>query len=421
MTNTPLNPPEAFKAELIDNEINELSENVAIITPEKGLAEKIRLARAEKRPLIVKLGIDPTSPDIHLGHTVILRKLRQFQKWGHKVIIIVGDVTTMVGDPTGRNKTRPQLSFDQIRANATTYLEQLGKVLDSSQLEVRWNSEWLAPMNFEQVLRLLAQCTVAQILTRQEFHSRLEQGIPIQMHEIIYPLLQGQDSLAIASDIEMGGTDQLFNCMIGRHLQEIQGKPAQVVVSMPLLVGLDGKEKMSKSLGNTISVLDPANEMFGKAMSIPDTTMPSFIRLLANFETPEIKAKLLADLEHNLIHPMLAKKLFAQDLVEQFWNKQEALLARQFFENQFQAKDDALKEFENRSFEEVFEQKDSLSLIDLVFSLTPENSRSQIRRLIEAGAVSVDQQKVVNPHSLISRKEQPITIQIGKRGFFKIC
>ena len=254
---------------------------VQIFTEDELLAKLARAIHA-KRPLRIKLGMDPTAPDIHLGHTVVMGKMRQFQDLGHKAVLIIGDYTARVGDPTGANHTRPVLSEEQIKANAKTYFEQAGKVLDTTpeKLELRYNSEWLAKLTFADVLKLAARMTVARMLERDTFEKRYRAGDPIGVHEFLYPLMQGHDSIAIQADVELGGTDQTFNCLAGRELQRYAGQEPQVVITMPLLVGLDGTEKMSKSKGNYVGVTDPPNEMFGKLMSIPDSLMENYFTLL---------------------------------------------------------------------------------------------------------------------------------------------
>ncbi|MBV9963565.1 MAG: tyrosine--tRNA ligase, partial [Parafilimonas sp.] len=252
------------------DEIQTLKSLVEIQVPENCIEDKIKLCRKEGRPLNVKLGFDPTAPDLHLGHSVVLKKLKQFQDFGHNVIIIIGDYTARIGDPTGKNKSRPPLTPEQVKKNAVTYINQLSKIIDIDKIEIRYNSEWLEKMSLTDTIFLLAQMTLAQILQRTDFNNRYTNGIPISLHELIYPLLQGKDSVMINADIEIGGTDQLFNCMVGKQLQEIYDKHGQGVICMPLLKGIDGSIKMSKSENNYIGLTDSPNDMYGKAMSIPD-------------------------------------------------------------------------------------------------------------------------------------------------------
>lgn len=268
-----------------------LKRGTAEVFREEELAERLAQARKTGRPLRAKLGMDPTAPDIHLGHTVVLRKLRQFQDLGHKAVLIIGDYTARIGDPTGQNTTRPMLSPEQIKQNAQTYFEQAGKILDTTpeKLEIRFNSEWLADLRLADIIKLAASMTVARMLERDTFELRCKKGDPIGIHEFLYPLMQGYDSVAIQSDVELGGTDQTFNNLVGRDLQRIAGQPPQIVITMPILVGLDGKEKMSKSKGNYIGVTDPPSEMFGKTMSIPDSLMENYFTLLTDMPAERIR------------------------------------------------------------------------------------------------------------------------------------
>src|SRR5690606_16650417 len=263
--------------------INKLKENVEIILPENGLEEKLEQAKKENRKLIIKLGFDPTAPDLHLGHAVVLKKLKQFQDLGHEIVILVGSFTARIGDPTGKNKSRKPLSIDEVKHNAQTYLNQLSQIIDVDKAKIVFNSDWLDQLPFSEVLQIMSRVTVAQLMHRNDFNKRFTENTPIAMHELIYPILQGFDSVKINADIEMGGTDQLFNCTMGRQLQESFGTSPQIVMCMPLLKGLDGKEKMSKSLNNTIGLTDSPNEMFGKTMSIPDSMILDFLDLATDF------------------------------------------------------------------------------------------------------------------------------------------
>lgn len=280
------------------------------------LRRKLGRSREQGRPLRIKLGLDPTAPDIHLGHTVVLRKMRQFQDLGHKAVLIIGDYTARVGDPSGRSKTRPVLDEGQIKANAQTYFEQAGRVLDTSpdKLEIRYNSEWLEAMNFADVLRLMGQMTVGQMLKRDDFRKRFEAETPIGLHELLYPLMQGWDSVCVQSDVELGGTDQTFNNLVGRDLQRNAGQEAQVVMVMPILVGLDGQEKMSKSLGNYVGVTETPHDMFGKLMSVPDECMSNYFTLLTMVPEGEIR-NLCSPAK---THPMEAKKRLAVEVASAF-------------------------------------------------------------------------------------------------------
>ncbi|MDD3181342.1 MAG: tyrosine--tRNA ligase [Alphaproteobacteria bacterium] len=404
------------------NIVDVLSQSVSIQTPPNGIQQKLELAAKEERQLVVKLGFDPTAPDLHLGHAVVLRKMRQFQDAGHKLIVIIGDFTARIGDPTGRNKARPPLSEEAVQENAKTYLDQLSKVLDmdKSKLDVRFNSEWLGKMNFTDVVKLLSKTTVAQLLQREDFNNRYANNIPIGMHEMLYPLMQGYDSIAINADIEMGGTDQLFNCLVGRALQESDGKLGQIVVSMPLLVGLDGKEKMSKSHNNYIGLTEEPDQMFGKAMSMPDALLPNYLDLATDLAQDKIVA-LKEQLEAGTIHPMEVKKLIAENIVKQYHGEEEAKAAAAFFYNQFQKKTDAEKSYQPVDIETVFEGAHSINLLELCTKLQPEVSKSQMRRLITSNAVTINGNKVSDPLQKIECSDgSDIKLRIGKRGFFAL-
>ncbi|MDX9690291.1 MAG: tyrosine--tRNA ligase [Proteobacteria bacterium] len=407
-------------SQLTEETTSELQRGIAIITPPDGLTQKLKQAEREKRSLIIKLGFDPTAPDLHIGHAVVLRKMRDFQKAGHKLVIIIGDFTARIGDPTGRNKTRPPLSSEQVAANAETYLAQLSKVINTDHVEIRFNAEWLAPMQFADVIRLLSRMTVAQIMQREDFATRFANGQPISMHEIVYPLLQGHDSLAIKADIEIGGTDQLFNCLVGRALQEAEGIEAQTVLSMPLLVGLDGVEKMSKSKNNIIGLTEPPRDMFGKAMSISDKLMPDYLDLATDFSAKKVAA-LKQGLHDGSLHPMNVKKLIAANIVAQYHGDEAAEEAASFFSAQIQGQDVSLKEHEPLPARDVFGKRESLPLLVLCSKIDPQKSGAELRRLIASGAVSVNGEKVTEAALEVARPAQsPLYIKIGKRGYYAI-
>jgi tyrosyl-tRNA synthetase len=397
-----------------------LAHGVAIITPPNGLSEKLSLAARAKRQLIIKLGFDPTAPDLHLGHAVVLRKMRQFQDAGHKLVIIIGDFTARIGDPTGRNKARPPLSEEEVKENAKTYLAQLSKVVDTNNLEIRFNAEWLGSMTFQDVLRLLSKMTLAQILQRDDFSNRYNNSIPISMHELLYPLMQGQDSIVINSDIEMGGTDQLFNCLVGRTLQEAEGRSGQTVLSMPLLIGLDGVEKMSKSKNNIIGLTEAPDQMYGKAMSIPDALLPNYLDLVTDFSLQKIN-EMRAALADETLHPMEAKKAIAHNIVKQYHSPELADSAALFFYNQFQKKGVEDKSYIPVKSEDVFQANASTTLVALCSKLQPGMSKNQIRRLITSHAVSVNGKKIEDPQASVSAPvDAALKVQIGKRGYFFI-
>ncbi|MHB9111856.1 MAG: tyrosine--tRNA ligase [Thermoleophilia bacterium] len=365
--------------------------------PEGGLEKKLEAATTKGRQLRVKLGVDPTAPDIHLGHTVVLTKLRQFQDAGHRAVLIIGDYTARIGDPSGVSKTRPQLSAEAIEANAMTYQEQANKVLDQDpeKLEVRRNSEWLSPMRLEDVFKLLSASTVARILERDDFANRFNDNRPISMLETLYPLLQGFDSVAILADIELGGTDQKFNMLMGRVVQEYYGKPQQVVLTNEILPGTDGVDRMSKSVGNYIGVTEPADEIFGKVMSIPDTAMLTYYKLLTSRSTEEIAA-IEEGLGDGSLHPRDQKAALGRELVARFHDEQAAAAAEQHFNELFRDKkltvDAALVEcrLEADDNEQGFVYLPKL--LERWFELT----RSEARRRIRQGGVSVADRQVLS-------------------------
>nr|WP_315026869.1 tyrosine--tRNA ligase [uncultured Chryseobacterium sp.] len=395
--------------------INTLQENVAIILPENGLEEKLHLANEENRKLTLKLGFDPTAPDLHLGHAVVLKKLKQFQDLGHHIIIVVGSFTARIGDPTGKNKARKPLSAEDVQHNAQTYINQLSKVIDVEKTKIVFNSEWLDSLGFSEVIQLLSKVTIAQLMHRNDFNKRFTENTPIAMHELVYPILQGFDSVKIECDIEMGGTDQLFNCTMGRQLQEMHQIPAQIVMCMPLLRGLDGKEKMSKSLNNIIGLTDEPNEMFGKTMSIPDTLIDEFIDLTTDFSADEKND--LKSRKENGENPMNIKKLIAKNIIRQYHNETSADSAEQFFTNQFQNKN-----FEEKVYEKVLINtlhSNKMLLVELCHQLKRDLSKSAIRRLIESGGAQINTHKITDPNKEISLLSQT-KIKIGKRNFFEL-
>ncbi|QIH35163.1 tyrosine--tRNA ligase [Sphingobacterium sp. DR205] len=397
--------------------LTDLEENIEIMLPKDGLKSKLQQSKETGRPLIIKLGFDPTAPDLHLGHAVVLKKLKQFQELGHQIVVLVGSFTARIGDPTGKNKARKPLNQEKIADNAATYIAQLAKIIDMSKTKVVFNGDWLDKLDFSEVIQLVSKVTVAQLMQRHDFHKRFTENQPIAMHELIYPILQGYDSVHIRSDIEMGGTDQLFNCTMGRQLQESFGMDPQVVLCMPLLRGLDGKEKMSKSLHNTIGLLDEPNEMFGKAMSIPDSLIPDYIDLTTDFTAAE--KKMLKSRMEMGENPMEVKKLIAHNLVCQYHDQQAAMDAADFFAKQFQR-----KSFDDKSFVEVSlplaktQLGPVTKLVDLCHFLKKDQSKSAVRRLISEGAVQIDSTKCLDPDLPIDLTTG-FRIKLGKRSFFR--
>jgi tyrosyl-tRNA synthetase len=395
--------------------LKEVLDGAEIVIPDDVIKEKLALSEKEGRPLIVKLGCDPTSPDLHIGHSVVFKKMKLFQDAGHKIVIIIGDFTALIGDPSGRNKTRPPLSEEQIENNAKTYIEQLGKVLDVSKIEVRRNSEWFGGMTMSDTIKLLASYNLGRMLVRDDFKKRFESEIPIAMHELLYPLLQGYDSIMIHADIEIGGTDQLFNLQVGRYLQETYGLPAQGIMCMPLLRGLDGVHKMSKSLGNYIALTDEPKEMFGKVMSTPDDLLPEYINLTTDFSVEE-KSKLLKRLESE--NPIEIKKIIAKNLVKQYHDQEQADEAEQFFYNQFQNKNKDTIEYVEVKVGDLGIKNES-SIVDLLIALSLVGSKSEARRLIEQGGVTINGEKIKDSNFNFQSLES-FKLTVGKQNFYQI-
>ena len=403
-------------------QIEKLKRGIETIIPENGLEAKIALAEKEGRPLVIKFGMDPTAPDLHLGHAVAFKKLREFQeKLGAKIVLLVGDFTAMIGDPTGRNATRPPLTEEEAKTNAQTYIEQMGKVIDlNKNVEIVRNSEWLNKMTFADVLKLLGKATLAQMLQRDDFEKRFNANIPISLHELVYPMMQGYDSVVIKSDIEFGGRDQLFNCLVGKTLQESMSgaKEGQVVIGMPLLRGLDGQMKMSKSKGNYIGLTEPANDMFGKTMSIPDDLLPEWIELTTDFSAEE-KANMIADFKNGTVNPMELKKKVAKSIVRQYHSQEAADEAEAFFYKQVQQKGFDDKAFEPVKIADIFAGADDMTLLDVCAKLNAKESKSNLRRLIESGAVSVNGEKQSDAYAKITATAGT-KFKIGKRLFFEL-
>lgn len=396
----------------------ELAAGIETIVPANGLKEKLALAEKENRPLIIKFGMDPTAPDLHLGHAVALKKIKQFMENGHEIHLIIGDFTARIGDPSGRNTTRPPLTPEEVDKNAKTYVDQLDKIFDTSKLTIHHNNDWMGKMSLADTLKLLSKATLAQMMQREDFVNRYENNIPIALHELIYPMMQGYDSYVLNSDIEFGGRDQLLNCLVGRSLQEQDGKSGQIVLSMPLLCGLDGHIKMSKSKGNYIGLTEPATEMYGKTMSIPDSLIPEWVELVTDWNA-ETKANVIADLKNNAVNPMEIKKKIAYNIVEQYHSREDADAAQEFFYKQVQQRGFDTKEFTAVKWENLTADTE-ITLLDLGVALQPEQSKSAMRRLIESGAVSVEGEKTTNPTFRLEKSKNGIKIKIGKRGFYNI-
>ncbi|MDQ6982266.1 MAG: tyrosine--tRNA ligase [Mariprofundus sp.] len=386
----------------IQEQMELLSRGTLEILPAGGLEAKLKEAKKEGRPLRVKAGFDPTAPDLHLGHTVLLEKLRQFQHCGHQVVFLIGDFTGTIGDPTGKNETRPPLTHDEVLLNAETYKEQVFKILDPQQTEVRFNSEWLGQLTAADLIRIAGKATVARMLERDDFEKRYKGGQSISIHEFLYPLVQGYDSVALDADIELGGNDQKFNLLMGRQLQDAYGKAQQVILTMPLLEGLDGVNKMSKSLNNYVGVAEPAKEQFGKLMSISDELMFKYYELLTDLNLDEIRN----------MHPMGAKKNLAATIVDRFHGEGAGQTARKGFEAQFARNEvpDDVPEISLPSEEEGLWIIRALSLAGLTAS------NGEAIRMVKQNALSIDGKKITDKdHRLLPGG--PYLIKLGKRKF----
>lgn len=391
-----------------------LRRGVAEIIVEEELLKLLELGK----PLRLKQGFDPSRPDIHLGHVVGLRKLRQLQELGHQVILIVGDWTAQIGDPSGESATRPMLSVAEVRANAETYLQQFFKVVDKDKTRVMWQSEWFSRFGLAEVIKLTSKFTVAQFLAREDFNKRFTAGKPLSLTELLYPLLQAYDSVAIEADVEFGGVDQKFNCLVGRELQAMMGQKAQQVFLVPLLVGTDGNQKMSKSLGNYIGVTEPPEEMYGKIMSLPDTLILPYFELLTDIPAEELQ-EFQHQMESQAVNPMLLKKRLAKDIVAQFHSPKAAGEAEEHFARVFQ-KGELPEEVSEYSV--YVDSPDAL--VQIMFSrvlreLNLVESRAEARRLLTQGAVEVEGKKITEDN-LSLRAGDTLSIKVGKRRFLRI-
>ncbi len=393
-------------ASTADQQLARIRRGAAEIIVEAELRAKLERSVKTATPLKVKLGLDPTAPDLHLGHTVVLQKLRDFQDLGHQVIIIIGDFTGMIGDPTGRSETRRPLTWDEIRENAETYKAQLGKVLDMARTQVRFNSEWLGPLTFEQIIRETAHLTVARILQREDFSARYASGRPISLHEFLYPLAQGYDSVALGADVELGGTDQTFNLLVGRDLQRAHGLEAQVALTVPILEGLDGVQKMSKSLGNYVGINEPPSEMYGKLMSVSDALMFRYFELVTRVPEGEIAGL-------RTLHPMEAKKRLARTVTAMYHGAAAAAAAEAAFSRVVQGREVP----ENIEFIRLTTPLNSEPAWKVVAWAGMVGSNSEARRQIQQGAVEVDGSRVTDPNQKIAASAESRLLQVGKRKF----
>jgi len=384
------------------------------IIPEKELYKKLEKSYKDNKPLKVKIGFDPTAPDIHVGHTVVLRKLKHFQDLGHDVIFLIGDFTSLIGDPSGRDKTRKPISKEQILENTETYKDQVFKILDPKKTIIDFNSRWLGKLNLEDIIKITSKYTVARILERDDFSTRYKKGIPICIHEILYPIFQAYDSVALKADVELGGTDQKFNLLVGRTIQKEFGQEPQVILTMPILEGLDGIEKMSKSLGNYIGIYDPPAEMFGKIMSISDDLMFRYFLLLT--DTPKLKIENWKQkIEQEKLNPKDLKIKLGKMIVEDFWSEENAEKASQEFEKVFSKKDTIP---EDTPVVDI--PKGEYTPKSLLKKVIKNKSGSEIKRLIQGGAVSINNKKISNLSQTINVSSDEIIIKAGKKDFYKI-
>lgn len=395
-----------------------ITRGVAEIVPEEELAQKLKRSLEQDRPLKVKLGLDPTAPDIHLGHTVVLHKLRQFQELGHDVVLILGDFTSRIGDPSGRSETRKQLTEEQIMENVATYKEQVGKIIDLERASVVFNSSWLAPLTFAEVIELASKYTVARMLERDDFARRYREGLPIGVHEFLYPLMQAYDSVALHADIELGGTDQKFNLMVGRDLQREFGQEPQVAVMVPILEGLDGVQKMSKSLGNYIGISEPPGEIYGKTMSLPDELIVRYFELVTPLDLEEVRM-IKNNLASGVLHPRDAKMRLARELVALFHGETAAEDAEREFVAVFQRREmpeDMPEVILDRS---ELDENGEIWLPKLMVKAGLVESTSAGKRMIIQGGVKVNGEKVADPDSPLA-VEDGMIVQVGKRKFVRI-
>ncbi len=415
---TNMNQPPKFSSEIqkeVERQIQFLRRGVVDLVNETELAKKLARSLQTKKPLRVKLGIDPSSPDLHLGHTIPLWKLRQFQELGHQAVLILGDGTARIGDPTGRNKTRPQLTLEEVEANAKTYLEQAGKVIflkdnpsrpaQIPPAEIVRNGDWFSKMNFFDTVKLASRMTAARMLERDYFAERFKAGVEIRLHELLYPLMQGWDSVMVRSDVELGGTDQLFNLLVGRDFQEQEGQEAQICVTTPLLEGTDGR-KMSKSYGNAIGITESPKEMFGKSMSIADNLMEKYFTLLTTLFEEEIKKTLAG-------HPREAKVNLAKEIVSSYHGREAAEREASEFNRIFRDREKPAEIPE-------FQSPKTSNPIDLIVLCGFAKSKSEARRLIEQGGVQIDDAKVEDALKNLEIPAKGLTLQVGKRRFARV-
>ncbi|MGD9900037.1 MAG: tyrosine--tRNA ligase [Calditrichaceae bacterium] len=396
----------------VNEQMDLIKRGTVEILPEEELVKKLERSVKKNKPLIIKQGFDPTAPDIHLGHTVGIRKLRHFQELGHQVVVIIGDYTAMVGDPSEKNSTRPRLSHDEVMEHAKTYQEQFFKILDESKTQIRFNGEWFSKMRFDEVMGLAARFTVARMLERDDFSKRFGSQLPISIHEFFYPLMQAYDSVMIKSDVELGATEQKFNLVIGRQIQKEFDQEPQIVLTLPVLEGLDGKQRMSKSLGNYIGIDEPGKEIYGKAMSIPDEMIFRYFELISDVDSGELK-QISKQLENPVTNPRDVKKYLARTIVRMYHGEEQSIQAEKEFENIFVKKDlpDEIPEMVIGEAE--------IRIDDLMVMTGTAESKGQAKRLVTGGGVSIDGEKVSDPFYVVIVTEGQI-LKVGKRKFVKL-
>jgi len=399
----------------VEEQLALLRKGAAEVIREDELKAKLEKSMATGKPLRVYLGVDPTAPDIHLGHTVVLRKLKHFQDMGHTAIFLIGDFSAMIGDPTGQSETRPPLTREQVDANAKTYLAQVYKILDPTKTEVRYNSEWLGKMSSYDTVRLCGHYRLARMLEREDFRSRLEKNLPISVHELLYPLLTAYDAVALESDVEIGATEQKFNLLVHRDIQREYGQPSEVALTMPILVGLDGERKMSKSLGNYVGITEAPGEMFGKLMSISDGLMWSYYELLTDFASPVI-VRLQEEVRTGVLHPKKAKMQLAHNIVAGFHGEEAARKAGEEFDRVFSGRQ-APEEAPRHTLARGPAKKLSVLLVELKLA----TSRSEAERLMKQGGVEIDGKRIDDvKHEIDLSKPGEFLLRAGKKKFLRI-
>jgi tyrosyl-tRNA synthetase len=394
-----------------DKQIEVIQQGTEEIIPLEELRQKLVSSQKNNKPLIVKLGCDPSRPDLHLGHAIVLRKLRQFQDLGHQAVLVIGDFTAMIGDPSGRNKTRPQLTLDEAKNNAESYIDQAKIILDLDSLKICNNSKWLNSMDFSKVVELASKYTVARMMERDDFEKRFRSKISITIHEFLYPLAQAMDSVHLKSDIELGGTDQKFNLLVGRDIQREYGQEPQVILTLPLIEGTDGIEKMSKSYDNHIGITDSPDEMYGKTLSIPDNMIEKYFMLAASYDEKNMN-KIKKSLSDADINPRDIKRELARKIVKLYYSEDLAKNAEENFDKIFIKKD------KPEYMPEVVLDEDTL-IVDLLLLNELVSSKSEARRLIDQGAVKINDQKCIDRDRIINKDEQ-LVIKVGKRRFLKV-